>query len=191
MGSPWRLREGFATSSRALHEEVAGAEGFSHTHGGFLKASRRRHGRLHLETIRQIMTSPRTKPTATKVLLPIEIHMTLFGLQATHKPTLLLPRSCLTVVSLLGVCRTTTAHHRQTFTSAAYSSSSSNISVVLKSCPYSVKEKVLFLTFRVLVPRYLLETVANPACGLLNPDFGDTTVVLESKFRRRTKDAVA
>ena len=33
--APWRLREGFA------------------------KASRRRHGRLHLETIRQIMTSPR------------------------------------------------------------------------------------------------------------------------------------
>ena len=69
MGSPWRLREGFATSSRALHEDVAGAEdfekplrrlceGFSHTHGGFAKASRRRHGRLHLETIRQIMTSP-------------------------------------------------------------------------------------------------------------------------------------
>ena len=58
MGSPWRLREGFATSSRALHEDVAGAEGFSHTHGGFAKASRRRHGRLHSETIRQIMTSP-------------------------------------------------------------------------------------------------------------------------------------
>ena len=32
--APWRLREGFA------------------------KASRRRHGRLHLGTIRQIMTSP-------------------------------------------------------------------------------------------------------------------------------------
>ena len=29
MGSPWRLREGFATSSRALHEDVAGAEGFA------------------------------------------------------------------------------------------------------------------------------------------------------------------
>ena len=40
MGSPWRLREGFATSSRALHEDVAGAEGFSHTHGGFTKAPR-------------------------------------------------------------------------------------------------------------------------------------------------------
>ena len=29
MGSPWRLHEGFATSSRALHEDVAGAEGFA------------------------------------------------------------------------------------------------------------------------------------------------------------------
>ena len=68
MGSPWRLREGFATSSRALHEDVAGAEGFEKAsrrlqpyprrlHGAFAKASRRRHGRLHLETIRQIMTS--------------------------------------------------------------------------------------------------------------------------------------
>ena len=56
---PRRVREGFTSASRALHEDVAGAEGFSHTDGGFLKASQRRHGRLHLETIRQIMTSPR------------------------------------------------------------------------------------------------------------------------------------
>ena len=38
------------------------------------------------------------------VLLPIELHVTLCGLQATHKPTLLLPQSC---------------HHRQTSTGAA------------------------------------------------------------------------
>ena len=68
MGSPWRLREGFATSSRALHEDVAGAEGFEkpprRLREGFAKASaipteasRRRHECLHLETIRQIMTS--------------------------------------------------------------------------------------------------------------------------------------
>ena len=41
------------------------------------------------------------KKTVIK-LLPIEIHVTLSGIQATHKPTLLLPQSCLTVVSLLG-----------------------------------------------------------------------------------------
>ena len=38
MGSPWRLREGFATSSRALHEDVAGADGFE-IREGFAKAS--------------------------------------------------------------------------------------------------------------------------------------------------------
>ena len=38
--APWRLREAFSKTRSA-------------------KASRRRHGRLHLETIRQIMTSPR------------------------------------------------------------------------------------------------------------------------------------
>ena len=37
--APWRLREAFSKTRPA-------------------KASRRRHGRLHLETIRQIMTSP-------------------------------------------------------------------------------------------------------------------------------------
>ena len=37
--APWRLREAFSKTRSA-------------------KASRRRHGRLHLETIRQIMTSP-------------------------------------------------------------------------------------------------------------------------------------
>ena len=44
MGSPWRLREGFATSSRALHEDVAGAEGFEkpprRLREGFAKAPR-------------------------------------------------------------------------------------------------------------------------------------------------------
>ena len=43
MGSPWRLREGFATSSRALHEDVAGADGFEkpsrRLREGFAKAS--------------------------------------------------------------------------------------------------------------------------------------------------------
>ena len=43
MGSPWHLREGFATSSRALHEDVAGAEGFEKAsrrlREGFAKAS--------------------------------------------------------------------------------------------------------------------------------------------------------
>ena len=38
--APWRLREAFSKTRSA-------------------KASRRRHGRLHLETIRQIMTNPR------------------------------------------------------------------------------------------------------------------------------------
>ena len=40
--APWRLREAFSKTRSA-------------------KASRRRHGRLHLETIRQIMTSPPVK----------------------------------------------------------------------------------------------------------------------------------
>ena len=76
MGSPWRLREGFATSSQALREDVAGAEGFEKRprslREAFSKASpipteaswsllegfARRSWRLRLETIRQIMTSP-------------------------------------------------------------------------------------------------------------------------------------
>ena len=41
MDSPWRLREGFATSSRALRKDVAGAEGLTHTHGGFVEPSLR------------------------------------------------------------------------------------------------------------------------------------------------------
>ena len=36
---------------------------------GFAKASRRRHGRLHLETIRQIMTSPLPNTHQVKFLL--------------------------------------------------------------------------------------------------------------------------
>ena len=39
MGAPWRLREGFAKSSSALREDVAGAEGFTHPHGGFVESS--------------------------------------------------------------------------------------------------------------------------------------------------------
>ena len=73
MGSPWRLRGGFATSSRALHEDVAGAEGSKkpprRLREGSAKASRRRHGRLHLETIRQIMTSPHNECTQHVVSL--------------------------------------------------------------------------------------------------------------------------
>ena len=45
------LREGFVEASWRLRE-------------GFAKASRRRHGRLHLETIRQMMASPREVGTA-------------------------------------------------------------------------------------------------------------------------------
>ena len=45
------LREGFVEAPRRLREA------FSKTRSA--KASRRRHGRLHLETIRQIMASPR------------------------------------------------------------------------------------------------------------------------------------
>ena len=76
------LREGFVKPSRCLHEAFtqwarrgASAKGSRRLHErfmktsralkasrslreGFAKASRRRHGRLHLETIRQIMTSP-------------------------------------------------------------------------------------------------------------------------------------
>ena len=36
------------------------------------------------------------------LLLPIEVHVTLCGLEATLKPTLLHPQRCLIVVSLLG-----------------------------------------------------------------------------------------
>ena len=45
------LREGFVEARWRLREA------FSKTRSA--KALRRRHGRLHLETIRQIMTSPR------------------------------------------------------------------------------------------------------------------------------------
>ena len=48
--APWRLREAFS-KTRSAKASRSPLEGFA-------KASRRRHGRLHLETIRQIMTSP-------------------------------------------------------------------------------------------------------------------------------------
>ena len=51
--APWRLREAFS-KTRSAKASRSPLEGFA-------KASRRRHGRLHLETIRQIMTSPRIK----------------------------------------------------------------------------------------------------------------------------------
>ena len=48
--APWRLREAFS-KTRSAKASRSPLEGFA-------KASRRRHGRLHLETIRQKMTSP-------------------------------------------------------------------------------------------------------------------------------------
>ena len=47
---PRRVRGGALEAPRSLLEDPL--------REGFAKASRRRHGRLHLETIRQIMTSP-------------------------------------------------------------------------------------------------------------------------------------
>ena len=44
--APWRLREAFS-KTRSAKASRSPLEGFA-------KASRRRHGRLHLETIRQI-----------------------------------------------------------------------------------------------------------------------------------------
>ena len=49
--APWRLREAFS-KTRSAKASRSPLEDFA-------KASRRRHGHLHLETIRQIMTSPR------------------------------------------------------------------------------------------------------------------------------------
>ena len=51
--APWRLREAFS-KTRSAKASRSPLEGFA-------KASRRRHGRLHLETIRQKMTSPQKK----------------------------------------------------------------------------------------------------------------------------------
>ena len=56
--APWRLREAFS-KTRSAKASRSPLEGFA-------KASRRRHGRLHLETIRQIMTSP---PLSSALLL--------------------------------------------------------------------------------------------------------------------------
>ena len=53
--APWRLREAFS-KTRSAKASRSPLEGFA-------KASRRRHGRLHLETIRQIMTSPHLSRT--------------------------------------------------------------------------------------------------------------------------------
>ena len=50
--APWRLREAFSKTTRSAKASRSPLESFA-------KASRRRHGRLHLETIRQIITSPR------------------------------------------------------------------------------------------------------------------------------------
>ena len=86
----------------------------------------------------------------------------------------------------------TAAHHRQTFTGAAMifkvrnSSNGSNISVVLKLCKIM---SLLFLTSSVLVanPRELLKTVANPARGLLNPDYFMVTQQLS--YSKQSRDA--
>ena len=59
--APWRLREAFS-KTRSAKASRSPLEGFA-------KASRRRHGRLHLETIRQIMTSP---PLSSKAFLKVE-----------------------------------------------------------------------------------------------------------------------
>ena len=56
--APWRLREAFS-KTRSAKASRSPLEGFA-------KASRRRHGRLHLETIRQKMTSPR-RPTEVRL----------------------------------------------------------------------------------------------------------------------------
>ena len=64
--APWRLREAFS-KTRSAKASRSPLEGFA-------KASRRRHGRLHLETIRQIMTSPRfgtVKPCRLVHIIPI------------------------------------------------------------------------------------------------------------------------
>ena len=58
--APWRLREAFS-KTRSAKASRSPLEGFA-------KASRRRHGRLHLETIRQIMTSPRGDFTVRRKL---------------------------------------------------------------------------------------------------------------------------
>ena len=51
--APWRLREAFSKTRSA-------------------KASRRRHGRLHLKTIRQIMTSPRATSTVDVIRMSLK-----------------------------------------------------------------------------------------------------------------------
>ena len=62
--APWRLRETFSKthSAKASRSPLEGAKASRSPLEG-AKASRRRHGRLHLETIRQIMTSPQIVST--------------------------------------------------------------------------------------------------------------------------------
>ena len=57
--APWRLREAFS-KTRSAKASRSPLEGFA-------KASRRRHGRLHLETIRQIMTSPQERCSCNSI----------------------------------------------------------------------------------------------------------------------------
>ena len=74
---------------------------------------------------------------------PIETNVTLYGLQATYKPALLLPQSCLIVVALLRSVRNSGASPADLHWSGAEgldafrkirnsSSNSSNISIALK-----------------------------------------------------------
>ena len=60
--APWRLREAFS-KTRSAKASRSPLEGFA-------KASRRRHGRLHLETIRQIMTSPPSGSPSNTLKVP-------------------------------------------------------------------------------------------------------------------------
>ena len=59
---------------------------------------------LRQTSTRAAIVLPLKKKKGKKIMLPIEIHMTLVGLQAMHKSTLLLPQC---------------SHHRQTSTGAA------------------------------------------------------------------------
>ena len=62
------------------------------------------------------------------------------------------------------------------------STTTTTTTVDLLSIPQSREGNMLFPTFSVSVanPRELLETVADPVRGLLNPDYGDTAVSKQS-----------
>ena len=68
--APWRLREAFSKTRSA-------------------KASRRRHGRLHLETIRQIMSSPLKKCLGFLLFCTSVVLFLLITIQDDYTHTLL------------------------------------------------------------------------------------------------------